>query len=125
MQDVRNDQKKVRRGVMTNNSSLEANIAAAKSAVQEMMRNWNQWKKASNEQAKLQFIAAYAAAFINCKIYIENYLKRLYPSAKKMPMKVAQDIRNIVNDMDRIEKINDKMLQKAIKDIDQLSRDAA
>jgi hypothetical protein len=42
-----------------------------------------------------------------------------------MPMKIAQDIRNIVNDMDRIEKVNDKMLQKAIKDIDQLSRDAA
>jgi len=110
---------------MTNNSSLEANIAAAKSAVQEMMRNWNQWKKAPNEQAKLQCIAAYAAAFTNCKVYIENYLKRLYPSEKKMPIKVAQDIRNIVNDMDRIEKINDKMLQKAIKDIDQLSRDAA
>lgn len=110
---------------MKHNSSLEANIAAAKSAVQEMMKTWNHWKNARDEQAKFQCIAAYAAAFTSCKVYIENYLKRLYPSEKKMPMKVAQDIRNLVNDMDRIEKVNDKMLQKAIKDIDQLSRDAA
>ena len=110
---------------MTHNSSLEANIAAAKTAVNEMMKNWNHWKNARDERAKYECIAAYAAAFTSCKVYIENYLKRLYPSEKKMPMKVAQDIRNIVNDMDRIEKVNDKMLQKAIKDIDQLSRDAA
>jgi hypothetical protein len=110
---------------MKHNSSLEANIAAAKAAVHEMMKTWNHWKNAHDERAKLEFIGSYAAAFTSCKVYIENYLKRLYPSEKKMPMKVAQDIRNIVNGMDRIEKVNDKMLQKAIKDIDQLSRDAA
>lgn len=110
---------------MTNNSSLEANIAAAKTAVHEMMKSWNHWKNARDERAKFACIAAYAAAFTNCKVYIENYLKRIYPNEKKMPIKVAQDIRNIVNDMDRIEKVNDKMLQKAIQDIDQLSRDAA
>ncbi len=110
---------------MTHNSSLEANIAAAKSAVHEMMKSWNHWRNARNEQAKYECIAAYAAAFTSCKVYIENYLKRLYPNEKKMPIKIVQDIRNIVQDMDRIEKVNDKMLQKAIKDIDQLSRDAA
>jgi hypothetical protein len=110
---------------MTNNSSLEANIAAAKAAVHEMMKSWNHWKNARDERAKFECIGAYAAAFTSCKVYIENYLKRLYPNEKKMPIKVAQDIRNIVNDMDRIEKVNDKMLQKIIKDIDQLSRDAA
>lgn len=110
---------------MTNNRSLEANIAAAKSAVHEMMKTWNQWKNTRDEQTKLNFIAAYAAAFTSCKVYIENYLKRLYPNEQKMPMKVAQDIRNIVSSMDQIEKVNDKMLQKAIRDIDQLSRDAA
>jgi hypothetical protein len=110
---------------MTHNSSLEANIAAAKTAVHEMMKSWNYWKNARDERAKYDCIAAYAAAFTSCKVYIENYLKRLYPSERNMPMKVAQDIRNIVSDMDRIEKVNDKMLQKAIKDIDQLSRDAA
>jgi len=110
---------------MTNNSSLEANIAAAKTAVQEMMKNWNHWKNARDERSKFECIAAYAAAFTSCKVYIENYLRRLYPIEKKMPMKVAQDIRDIVSDMDRIEKVNDKMLQKAIRDIEQLSRDAA
>ncbi len=110
---------------MTHNSSLEANIAAAKTAVHEMMKSWNHWKNARDERAKYDCIAAYAAAFTSCKVYIENYLKRIYPSERNMPMKVAQDIRNIVSDMDRIEKVNDKMLQKAIKDIDQLSRDAA
>src|SRR5580704_18161941 len=109
---------------MTHNSSLEANIAAAKTAVHEMMKSWNHWKNARDERAKYDCIAAYAAAFTSCKVYIENYLKRIYPSERNMPMKVAQDIRNIVSDMDRIEKVNDKMLQKAIKDIDQLSRDA-
>lgn len=110
---------------MSKNRSLEANIAAAKSAVQEMMKSWNHWKNARDEQGKYQSIAAYAAAFTSCKVYIENYLKRLYPNEKNMPIKIAQDIRNIVNDMDRIEKVNDQVLQKAIKDIDQLSRDAA
>ncbi len=110
---------------MTNNSSLEANIAAAKTAVHEMMKSWNHWKNARDDRARFECIAAYAAAFTSCKVYIENYLRRLYPNEKRMPMKVSQDIRNIVNDMDRIEKVNDKMLQKAIQDIDQLSRDAA
>jgi hypothetical protein len=110
---------------MTNNSSLEANIAAAKAAVHEMMKSWNHWKNARDERVKFECIGAYAAAFTSCKVYIENYLKRLYPNEKKMPIKIAQDIRNIVNDMDRIEKVNDKMLQKVIKDIDQLSKDAA
>ena len=110
---------------MTNNSSLEANIAAAKAAVHEMMKSWNHWKNARDERAKFECIGAYAAAFTSCKVYIENYLKRLYPNERKMPIKIAQDIRNIVNDMDRIEKVNDKMLKKVIKDIDQLSRDAA
>ena len=110
---------------MTNNPSLEANIAAAKTAVHEMIKSWNHWKNARDDRAKFECIAAYAAAFTSCKVYIENYLRRLYPNEKRMPMKVSQDIRNIVNDMDRIEKVNDKMLQKAIQDIDQLSRDAA
>ncbi|HUD01373.1 MAG TPA: hypothetical protein VMR37_03540 [Rhabdochlamydiaceae bacterium] len=110
---------------MTNNSSLEANIAAAKTAVHEMIKSWNHWKNAHDERAKFECIASYAAAFTSCKVYIENYLKRLYPNEKRMPIKIAQDIRNIVNDMDRIEKVNDNMLQKAIRDIEQLSRDAA
>ncbi len=43
---------------MTHNSSLEANIAAAKSAVHEMMKSWNHWRNARNEQAKYECIAA-------------------------------------------------------------------
>jgi len=110
---------------MTHNPSIEANIQAAKTAVQEMIKHWNHWKKTNNQEAQLQFIAAYAAAFTSCKVYIENYLKRLYPNEKKMPTRIAQDIRNIVNDMDAIDKVNDKMLNKALKDIEQLRRDAA
>lgn len=110
---------------MSNNPSLEANIALAKSAVFEMMKNWNLWKSAIHNEDKIQYIAAYAAAYTNCKVFIENYLKRLYPNERKMPTKVAQDVRNIVNDMDAIEKANDQKLYKIIRDIDQLSRDAA
>ena len=110
---------------MTHNSSLEANIAAAKAAVHEMMKSWNHWKNARDERAKNECIGTYAAAFTSCKVYIENYLKRLYPNEKKMPLKIAEDIRKIVHEMDRIEKVNDQMLKKVLKDIDQLSRDAA
>lgn len=110
---------------MTNNTSLEANLLAAKAAVKEMIKYWNLWKTENNEQEKSECIAAYAAAFTNCKVYIENYLRQIYPIERKMPTKVIQDIRSIVTDMDIIENVNDKMLQKAMKDIDQLSRDAA
>src|SRR3954471_5868196 len=110
---------------MANNTSLEANLLAAKSAVKEMIKYWNLWKSEKDEESQSECIAAYAAAFTNCKVYIENYLRQVYPIERKMPTKVVQDIRSIVGDMDAIEKINDKMLQKAMKDIDQLSRDAA
>ncbi len=110
---------------MSTNKYIEANLAAARTAVQEMIKQWKQWNNTQDEQGKLKFIAAYAAAFTNCKVYIENYLKKLYPNEQKVPSKVTQDIRNIVNDFDAIEKVDDKRLQKALKDIDQLSRDAA
>lgn len=110
---------------MKKNRSLEANLHAAKTAVQEMMRHWHRWKEARDSQAKTEAIAGYAAAYTNCKVFIENYLKHLYPNENKMPMKVAQDVRKLVNEIDVIEKINDKRLHQAINDIDQLSRDAA
>jgi hypothetical protein len=110
---------------MSNNPSLEANLLAAKSAVKEMMKSWNRWKNESNEKQKELHIASYAAAFTSCKVFIENYLRHLYPLESKMPQKVARDIRTIVTEMDAIEKVSDRILQKVIKDIDQLSRDAA
>jgi hypothetical protein len=110
---------------MKKNPSIQANLVAAKSAVEEMTKHWYQWKKASNEEAKLHYILAYAAAFLSCKVYIENYLKRLYPNEKSLPAKVAQDIRHLVDDMDVIEKVSDKSLKKALLDIDQLGRHAA
>lgn len=76
-------------------------------------------------EAKTDAIAAYAAAFTNCKVYIENYLKHLYPQENKVPLKVAHDIRKIVSEMDMIEKTSEKKLQQAVHDIEQLSRDAA
>jgi hypothetical protein len=110
---------------MKKNRSLEANIQAAKTAVHEMMRHWHRWKGSQNTESKKEAIAGYAAAFINCKVYIENYLRQLYPNENKLPMKVAQDIRKLVGEMDVIEKTNDKKLNQAINDIEQLSRDAA
>ena len=107
------------------NRSLEANLHAAKTAVHEMMRYWHRWKEARDSEGKADAIAGYAAAFTTCKVYIENYLKQLYPYESKMPMKVAQDVRKLVGEMDAIEKANDKKLHQAISDIDQLSRDAA
>ena len=41
---------------------------------------------------KMNAFGTYAAAFTSCKVYIENYLKRLYPNEKKMPLKIAEDI---------------------------------
>jgi hypothetical protein len=110
---------------MKKNRSLEANLQAAKSAVHEMMRYWHQWKEARNSEAKTLAFAGYVAAFTNCKVFIENYLRQLYPHENKLPMKVAQDIRKLVTDLDAIENTNDKKLSQAINDIDQLSRDAA
>jgi hypothetical protein len=110
---------------MQQNRSLEANIAAAKAAVHEMIKQWDFWRNTRDEDKKLSFIGAYAAAFTSCKVYIENYLKRMYPNERKLPPAIAQDIRNIVSDLDAIEKASDSKLQKAIRDIDQLRRDAA
>ncbi len=110
---------------MKKNRSLEANLQAAKIAVHEMVRHWNEWKQAKHAEGKMNAVAGYAAAFTNCKVYIENYLRQLYPNENKMPMKIAQDIRKLVSEMDLIDKVNDKKLNQAINDIDQLGRDAA
>ncbi len=110
---------------MKKNRSLEANLQAAKTAVHEMIRHWHHWKEAREMETKTEAIAAYAAAFTNCKVYIENYLKHIYPNEQKVPMKISQDIRKIVGEMDVIEKTNAKKLNQAIQGIEQLSRDAA
>ncbi len=109
---------------MKKNRSIEANLQAAKIAVQEMMRHWNQWKGAHSPEAKTEALAGYAAAYTNCKVYIENFLRQLYPN-EKLPMKVSQDVKKIVDEIDVIEKANDKKFHQAISDIDQLKRDAA
>ncbi len=110
---------------MKKNRSIEANLQAAKTAVHEMMRQWHRWHEARDTQAKSDAIAGYAAAFTTCKVYIENYLRQLYPNESKIPMKVAQNVRKLVDEMDVIEKANDKKLHQAINDIDQLSQAAA
>ena len=107
------------------NRSLEANLQAAKTAVHEMVRHWHQWNEARDSNGKTNAIAGYAAAYTSCKVFIENYLKHLYPNENKVPMKVTQDVRKLVSEMGVIEKASDKKLHQAINDIDQLSRDAA
>lgn len=107
------------------NRSLEANLQAAKTAVHEMVHHWHKWNEAQDSDGKTNAIAGYAAAYTSCKVFIENYLKHLYPNEKKLPMKIAQDVRKLVGEMGAIEKSNDKKLNQAINDIDQLSRDAA
>ena len=106
------------------NSSIEANIAGAKSAARQMMAEWARWRSAKDEAAKRKSIARYTAAVTSCKVYIENYLKHLYPN-EQMPKNVYQDVRNIVSDIDAIERINETKFQKMFRDIDQLNRDAA
>jgi len=107
------------------NPSIEANLAAAKAAARQMQAEWVHWKGAKEEKTKQECLAKYSAAYTSCKVYIENYLKRLFPNEKRMPPKVAQDIRSIVGDMETIDRMNEGLLQKIFKDIDQLSRDAA
>jgi hypothetical protein len=106
------------------NLSIEANLAAAKAAARQMQAEWIRWKGAKDLTIRDQCLAKYAAAYTSCKVYIENFLKHLYP-AQKLPPKITQDIRSIVSDMEPIEKMNEQLLQKVFKDIDQLSRDAA
>ncbi len=107
------------------NSSIEANIAAAKTAGRQMQAEWVRWKNAKEAHQKRESLAKYAAAYTSCKVYIENYLKHLYPNEKNMPNKIKQDIQAIVADMESIERINETLLQKFFRDLDQLNRDAA
>lgn len=106
------------------NPSVEANLAAAKAAARQMQAEWTRWKGARDENTKTQCLSKYSAAFTSCKVYLENYLKHMYPN-EKVPPKVAQDVRSIATDMDRIENMNETMMQKVFRDIDQLAKDAA
>lgn len=106
------------------NPSIEANLAGAKSAARKMMAEWARWKSVQSEKEKQECIAKYAAAVTSCKVFIENYLKKLYPN-EITPTKVSKDIQSIISDIDQIEKIGERQFQKIFKDIDQLSRDAA
>ncbi len=110
---------------MEHKASVEAKILAAKLAIQEMLRSWHHWKIATEEEARLSYIADYSAAFLSCKTYLESYLQSLYPNEKKVPMKISQDIQNIISHMEAIEKTNEKELKKAIEGIEQLSQDVA
>lgn len=110
---------------MKKNRSIEANLQAAKTAVREMVKCWRIWNEAQEAETKTQAIAGYVAAFTNCKVFIENYLRQLYPNENKVPTQVTHDIRKLVEELDVIERTNDKKLTQAITDIDQLSRHAA
>lgn len=110
--------------VMKKNRSVEANLQAAKTAVHEMIRQWHRWNEARDPQAKSEAIAGYAAAYTTCKVYIENYLRQIYPNEHKLPAKLSQNIRKLVEEMDVIEHANDKKLHQAITDIDQISKAA-
>lgn len=105
--------------------SVRINLSIAKMAVEFMIKYWANWKKTNKLDDQLECIANYTAAFTICKVYLENFLKHLYPNERSMPLNIARDVRNIVMDMDAIEKVNNKMLKKAIRNIDQLKRDAA
>ncbi|MFS8564417.1 MAG: hypothetical protein LVR00_09010 [Rhabdochlamydiaceae bacterium] len=106
------------------NLSIEANLAGAKAAARKMMAEWARWKSTHDAAEKQECLAKYAAAVTSCKVFIENYLKRLYPN-ELLPAKVSKDIQNIVSDIEQIESISEKQFQKIFKDIDQLSKDAA
>jgi hypothetical protein len=109
---------------MGKNPSLEANLAAAKAAARQMRTEWAQWRSAKDASSKSDSIAKYAAAYTSCKVYIENYLKHRYPDGK-VPPQVWEDIRALVADMEAIEKVNETMLQKVCKDIEQIQTHAA
>jgi len=110
---------------MKKNKSVEANVHAARTAVNEMIKHWRAWKEAQHEQAKAEALAAYAAAYTGCKVYIENFLKHVQPSESKLPPHMLHNINRLVADMDAIEKMSDKRLQQVIHDIEELSRKAA
>lgn len=106
-------------------TAIRANIDVAKKAVEMMIKTWNIWKKATKIETKMDCLSSYIAALTVCLVYLENYLKHLYPNENRVPLKVHRDIHSILSDMDVIDKVNSKLLKKAIRDIDQLRRDAA
>ena len=110
---------------MKKNPSLEANLKAAKTAIHEMMRHWHLWKRALEKDDQEEALAGYVAALTCCKVFIENYLKHLYPHEKNMPLKVSHDIKKLISEFDVIEKANEKKLHHALTQIDMLSKDAA
>lgn len=106
------------------NPSIGANLAAAKAAARQMQAEWTRWKGSKDENMKNRCLSKYSAAFTSCKVYLENYLKQLYPHGK-IPQKISQDVHRLASDMERIENMSEATMQKVFKDIDQLERDAA
>jgi hypothetical protein len=104
--------------------SLEANLTLAKRAVERMQAAWNRFYTTKEPMKKLDANREYAAAFLSCKVFIENYLKHRYPD-ENLPNRVRDDIRKLVTDMEAIDKANKELLQRIFKDIDQLGQDAA
>ncbi len=106
------------------NPSVEVNLSAAKTAANQMLAEWTRWNASQDPKVKHECLAKYTAAFTICKVFIENYLKKLYPG-ETLPPKMAQDIRQLVTDMESIYQVSQAQLQKIHRDIDQLSKDAA
>lgn len=110
---------------MSRDKNLEANITAAKTAVNTMLAELTRFQAARDNNIKHECFIRYAAAFTSCKVFVENYLRRLYPDEKKVPTNITRDIRQLVADMEPIDRVTLAQLQKVYKDLDQLSRDAA
>lgn len=106
------------------NPSIEVNLSAAKTAANQMLAEWTRWNSSNDPNTKQECLVKYAAAFTVCKVFIENYLKKMFPG-ENIPTKLAQDVRQLVTDMESIHKVSQAQLQKIHRDIDQLSKDAA
>lgn len=108
---------------MNSNKKNIVDVAAAKVAAGRMLEEWSWWKVAIKEDLKREHLAKYAAAYTICRVFLETFLKARYPAG--VPMNVLKDVLAIMSDMEKIEKVSESSMEKLLRDIDQLERDAA
>ncbi len=108
---------------MASNKKDTIDVAAAKVAAGRMLEEWSWWKAAAKEDLKREHLAKYAAAYTICRVFLETFLKARYPAG--LPSKVLNDVITIMGDMEKIEKVSESSMEKLLRDIDQLEKDAA
>lgn len=106
------------------NKTHMIDVAAAKVAVALMFEEWNWWKMAGQEELKREHLAKYAAAYTICRVFLKTFLHQLYPQ-NKLPTKIEKNLSQVFQDMEKIENMSESNVEKLLRDIDRLTKEAA